>query len=736
MYPVSADYKTAMRKGVRQGRAQARIYLGVFDKTAASDASLSFSVQTPYADPEVVNTQSALTPGYVTFEPKQFRLDGSQYLLPDNAAAWSGQAFTSNVQSDADGVFQSAPFVGVDFSIPHSIVGLTLSFDPAFDLPAQMTVVAYAGGAEKSRNVLTDIGSAIYRKELFLENVDRILLLFDRTRNAYGRARLNRIEFGIGYVYGDNDIISISDSHTESPVVLELPSDTLTFELWNEDRRFNVDVDTDLQKFLADGQDVSVDYAYLDDDWTQEIPGGKWRLNEWSADSKTAKFKSVNILANLNNSMYNKGKYDGKEHTLYDLALDVLNDAGIDAGYYYVGPYLKQTKTKAPIPMVSHATALQLIANAARARLFVSRDGKISFETTIESDPVASSSTAQLPYSDAASVVSSGNVEYATFEPEFFTVSGSQYLVPDSGFKSAGWVVDGVSGPDLKYPDNEIVLTYEAPTNVFSIEIDWGGSYPATFQVEGREDGIWGSPVTLNASRMTERYAVQFTHIDAIRMKLVDAQKPGIRPRVRRVKTSMLSDFTLYDDQIFDSPKGSLGPKLRRVTTAWVSFTPGTETEEIQTYDAETNTGWVAIEHDLAYELRASATGGAVVEEEHYAYISFVRLSSASKSPVTVTLTGRKVTEVSHDVESVANPTGEDLPIENPLFGSESVATAVADWVRDYYAGRVTYKNSVRGFPELDCGDTIYLEGDTPARITGLNNTYNGAFRTTISLRR
>lgn len=76
------------------------------------------------------------------------------------------------------------------------------------------------------------------------------------------------------------------------------------------------------------------------------------------------------------------------------------------------------------------------------------------------------------------------------------------------------------------------------------------------------------------------------------------------------------------------------------------------------------------------------------------------------------------------------------MPLENPLFASEALAQEVADWVRDYYAGRVVYESNIRGFPELNNFDTVYMWDGGAATINSMEMTYNRAFNQKLKLRR
>jgi hypothetical protein len=576
--------------------------------------------------------------------------------------------------------------------------------------------------------------------EFLLEDVDRLVIRFDRAQKAGSRARLNRIEFGIGYTYADSDLRTLTEKHAGSPLSMTLPTSSLTFTLNNEEGRFDVDSDTALQRFLAAGQRGVVDYGIDIGDGVETIPGGKWQLSMWQVSGTSAEFTMEDALAKLNKATYETSMYDGTERTLYALAQAVFADAGLAASEYYIDPYLLKVKTSAPVPIGTHAASLQLIANAGRCRLYVDRDGVIALERLIaDLQPVSSSTTAQTPYSAAGTAVKNSNVTYATFEPSFLRLDGTQLLVPSAGdYESAGWTASEASDEAGVYAANELVLTYEDPTNVFGVEIDWG-AYPPPKKawLSCRVDGTWKSVTLILPSETMESYAVSFRHCDAVKLEVLEASVPGQRARVQRITTSMMSDFTLSKDQILGNPNGSMETKLRNVVTEWTLFGAEAEGSEIASADVATNSGWARIDHDLCLAPSVAVeAAGVTIEAVHYAYLSFVRLTAATVQTVRVALNGKKVTTAQRTVTANANDDGEDLPLKNPLFASEALAQEVADWARDYYAGRVAYESSIRGFPELDNFDIVYMWDGGAATINSMELTYNGAFSQKLKLRR
>ena len=740
MYPVTRQYRDIMRAPVREARAHATVYFGMFDRTASGDATLLWSASADYAQPINVNRNKNITASYATFEPNQLRLDGVQTLLPFSNTLWLTQGFISSVVAGEGGVFTPAPYIDVVFSELHSMVGLTLHFDEAYDTPAQFTVLSYCENILLDEQTVTDNIESVFTQEFLLDEVDRIVVRFDKAQKQGSRARLNRVEFGIGYTYADQDLRGLTEKHTGSPLSMTLPSSSLAFTLYNENGRFDVDSDTALQRFLASGQRGVVDYGVDVGEGVETIPGGQWTLSTWKVSGTSAEFTMEDALARLNKITYGTSVYDGAAHTLYALAQAVFVDAGLTASQYYIDPYLLQASTRAPLPIGTHATALQLIANAGRCRLYVDRDGVVTMERLIaDLAPTATSDAVQTPYSAAGTAAQDGNVTYATFEPSFLWLDGAQLLVPsDAAYEDAGWTVAAVSDAEGAFTANALMLTYDDPTNVFSVEIDWG-TYPppAKARLSCRVDGVWQSKTLIHPAETVESYAVSFRHCDAVKLELLEASASGQRARVRRITTSMMSDFLLSKDQIYGNPNGVMETKLRNVVAEWTIFSAESAASDIASADIETNSGWVQIPHDLCLTPSVTVdTVGVAVEEEHYAYVSYVRLTAATTEIVKATLTGKKVTTAQRTVMAFANDSGEDLALQNPLLASEALAQEVADWVRDYYIGRVVYESSIRGFPELDNFDTVYMWDGGAATINSTELTYNGALNQKLKLRR
>ena len=128
MYPVSAAYRHAMRRQVRD-QGYVRLQFGIFDASAPGDAAVTVPPGTWYSDVSVLDGgESPVRVSYATFEWDRMRLDGTQRLLPESGAELAAQGFVSAALCGADGVFASPPVVSVAFGTVHSMAGLTLDF--------------------------------------------------------------------------------------------------------------------------------------------------------------------------------------------------------------------------------------------------------------------------------------------------------------------------------------------------------------------------------------------------------------------------------------------------------------------------------------------------------------------------------------------------------------------------------------------------------------------------------
>ena len=115
---------------------------------------------------------------------------------------------------------------------------------------------------------------------------------------------------------------------------------------------------------------------------------------------------------------------------MYDLAVDVFADAGIDPRTYWLDPYLKDVKVYNPMPVVKHKEALQLIANAGRCIITQGRNGNIYMKSSFAPDMTVQTEDAAY-YSQPEKIFTSGDKsEYAISAPEYTRVDSQMFFLP------------------------------------------------------------------------------------------------------------------------------------------------------------------------------------------------------------------------------------------------------------------------------------------------------------------
>ena len=166
----------------------------------------------------------------------------------------------------------------------------------------------------------------------------------------------------------DNEkIISANLKSIVSPISESLPAIDFDVTIENMDKYYNVDNADSAIQYMSTGQELEVHYGYeLDDKSVEWVKGGTLYMKDWGADDTQAKFKAVDVFEYMQDD-YKKGRYYPEGISLYDLAIDVLEDAGVAKDKYWVDPHLKTVFVYNPLPVVTHKECLQLIANAGRS---------------------------------------------------------------------------------------------------------------------------------------------------------------------------------------------------------------------------------------------------------------------------------------------------------------------------------------------------------------------------------
>lgn len=354
------------------------------DATATDNGSVVFS----NTDGIIGTSEEEITP-YATLEQNMWVLDGTKEVIPQDSAEYENAGYISDILSGENGEFSSPPTVTINFNEIHEvpIQGITVTWGKTQgDYPTDFTVTAYNGETVVGEKIVSGNTNVLSIVLFDIVNYDKITIAINKWCLPYRRARIEDILVGIRKVYTKSDLFSFSHSQELDLISASLPKGTVTFEVDNYNREYDVYNTEGLAKYLTERQELKVKYGYKINGETEWIDGGVYYLSSWESkeNSNSAKFEANLLFENLS-MIYNQGVYSADGRSLYDLAIDVLTFADLplsDSGdvRWVIDESLKDITTVAPLPLDTVANCLQYIANAGCCILYQDRKGYIHIE--------------------------------------------------------------------------------------------------------------------------------------------------------------------------------------------------------------------------------------------------------------------------------------------------------------------------------------------------------------------
>lgn len=196
--------------------------------------------------------------------------------------------------------------------------------------------------------------------------------------------------------------------------------------------------------------------------------------------------------------------------------------------------------------------------------------------------------------------------------------------------------------------------------------------------------------------------------------------------------TNTVSNFTMDFYKMTDRPETNKVPPLRNVVMNYHIPRVTTEVRDIikDQYievigDAMQN---ITFAHGCYTEQTVSVSSGLTAGTPIlYAYKTVVPL----KGKGTITIRGKSIEFDDVEYKKNYRDVGEDLTtMDNPLIDSYANMVPYCDWVAGVVMRRNSYEVPDRGYPEIDCMDTIHFTSnflsDITVEVTATNVTFNG----------
>ena len=322
------------------------------------------------------------TKNYATLEKNFWLLNDSQPIYGSEELE---QTYVSSYMSDKNCLFSDKACITLTSSVYLTTLGLTMVFDSIDkNYAKKLKVKAYRDSTmimDKDYTLNSYSDRLIFADNEELVRWNKIEIYFIESSLPYRRIRINQLLFGIMETYTDENLISAESKEKTTMINSELPTHTFKFTIDNMNKLFNPDNPQGWYRYILQQQPISYEWGYQLDDGTIEwILGGKMLLTGSVEVGENQVSFSTTSLINYLTKVYKKGVYKSSGRSLYDLAVDVLEDSNIDSSQYNLWSGLKLIKTDAPLPKLEARQLLQIIATTGNCILFTNRENVINIQ--------------------------------------------------------------------------------------------------------------------------------------------------------------------------------------------------------------------------------------------------------------------------------------------------------------------------------------------------------------------
>lgn len=690
---------------------------------------------------------------YVTLEQDWFKCDGSMYFPPRTTTYLYNQGAVS------DGILDS---LTIRFNTLYDIKGLTIEFAPGA-YPTAFTVTngtaSYSYTNDNPSWITTDI----------FDGTSYLTITATAMSHGSDRLRIDKMFMGVGISWDNRSLVNVEKTETVSPITDSLPTLDLSVTVDNYDGSWDVNNPRSSINYLESGQEIKVSYGYeLNDGSIYWMNGATAKLKTWQADDRQMSMTATDQLADLTDTYY-RGVYGNT--TLYDLAIDVLTDAGVDPREYYVDPYLQQMDVINPMPPVTHAEALQIIANAGRCKLYCDRDDKITIKSAIElqlnPSRMTITSDDATEFSDLKAVIDGrSKINYAMLTKDYWKTDSTMFFIPRgknylvTGFVSKQMAMGHAIYPatDL-YPSSallpmpedtagfgtfdvnpKVTIYLEAASDFYTMTITFREKAPGEMILHSYLEDTLQESYTMTDLELDNVIEHEFPRMDKLVIEFTKA------PVYNRIYLDSIifgdqTDFAFSRTNMSEPPLGTKDEKVKDLNVIKTSYSHGTELQNVMTATADL-TGidsytfyFSSPTHDATVLIDGSSV--MTITDSSTYYITVNTASYSGEHEMSVNGYTWNVSETVYTKE--VNTTGVTEEWSNPLVSNDTLASLQAEWIADYLANNIQYDLTYRGEPRIDAGDLAFMENEyingLTVRVIEHSIAFNGALSGTATCR-
>lgn len=747
MQSCSQEYKEAMKLPDIRNRGYIKVYIGVINSEAQKRANVndernSFTYFSNLTKPFDGYEPETL---YATQEQNFSRVDGSMYFLPEEGGniLFNNGLVTENLLGTIYVVFQ---FSGLD------IKGLTIDFGECY--PVDFTIEndegvhTYAGNTER-----------YWRTEDTFDGTSFFKITPTKMVNGTGRLRIYKFVCGIANTFTNSQVKNYTFKDYVSPISESLPSQDMNLTIENYNQYYSADNPDSAISYMEQGQEIEVSFGYdLDGHGNIEwMPPNTSYMKSWSANDREAKFVGVDRFDFMTGTYY-KGKLYPEGISLYDLAEDVILDAGVDEREYYIDPYLKKYYVYNPLPAVKHTEALQIIANAGRCVLIQNRQKQIQLKSLFTPDMTAQSSD-QTDFSKVENILLDKEKKaYAMQSNDFSVVDETVYFLPENTeYLDIGYVSDSVCDSNGVFTSNpKITITLETGYTVFGLNFDFRNVAPDEFKIVTYYVNNKVQEFTVSNPGVKYDFAEELLLFD--KMELIFTKgHPNSRITLDRIKFGNATDYRIsYHEITGNTPSSTRQDKIKSMSIVKTIYEQSQEEikdlksedvtitgdgMEYTVYLSNASYGYIASIKEPEEEVseQDSITVSIVDSSAYFVKVRFsnVAVENANKKLV---IQGYEYAKYESNYTKQYNTSGLEKVWSNPLVSTETHAKDLEEWLSAFFLGDVDYSFNWRGDPRVDAYDLFFLErknmGDAMIRSYENSLSFNGGWSGSMKVRK
>ena len=711
MQKTSTEYVESMKKPLRN-RAYLKASIGIVNSEAQNavdfeDPSNSFAY---FSNSQGVKDGLTVRNLYATSEENFTTVDNTMYFLPEEEE--KKDLFHNGIVTE-----DILGMIKIIFSGLENITIKGVSIDFGLCYPTKFQILT-----DKDTKYYENSNS-LFITDDFFNDINYMIIKPIEMIGGNDRLRINSFLCGVTKIFTNDNTFNATITDYTSPIADSVPSMDMSLTIDNQDQTYCPDDEENIYAALEQGQVIKMQFGYDVDgnnniEWLQPY---KCYLNQWSATDKDATFNGVDAFEYKLKDMYIYGNIYENGISLYELAKDIFIKAGLNKGEYKIDTYLKKIIVHNPIPVVTQAEALQIIANAGRCVLRIDRDGVIVLESSFIPELTISTNN-KTEYSSLDNLLKNTSKNfYAESSQDYPSVNNTMILFPDDNdyIDNTGYVSEsvyleenGIYSWDKGKP--KLTITFSSAWDFYGLAINFVSVVPREFTITTFLDGyIVQSKSYTNAALnfFDDRY---YNECDKIEIDFVKGS-PNSRVFVSSVFVSSATDYRLSRDfEMIGSPSIEKNDKVQSLSVITHDYLKSNDVQsaEMTLYLESGISEHIVVFDKPGYDFAVSLTEGSaeisIIESGVY-FIKFSTTTTLNRL-IKVQIQSKCYDIAEKPFTKTFNDSGKIIEWNNPLISDLEYAEKLEMWLESYYLSNLDYSISWRGDPRVDSNDLFYME--------------------------